>query len=127
MKPLAIVIAFDVGKLLVSASIPGRIISLVHELGFDRAEAAFHQGPTISFPAHRLDHPGCIEGLAVITGSILAAAIGVVDETRRQPLVLDGRGQSRDGQFCPHMVTHRPADDLAAEKIKHDGKIVPAF
>ena len=48
---------------------------MVHEFGFDRAKAAFHWSviPAISFPAHRLDHPGCIEDLAVIRGGILAA------------------------------------------------------
>jgi hypothetical protein len=49
---------------------------LVHEFGFDRAKAAFHQGivPTISRPAQGLDYPGCIEDLAVIGSGVLAAA-----------------------------------------------------
>ena len=55
---------------------------MVHEFGFDRAKAAFHWGviPAISFPTHGLDHPGCIEDLAVIGGGILAAAIGVMNQ-----------------------------------------------
>ena len=54
---------------------------MVHEFGFDRAKAAFHRGvvPTISLAAHRLDHAGSIEDLAVIGGGILAAAIGMMD------------------------------------------------
>ena len=57
-------------------SFPGWIASVVHEFSFDRAEAAFHRGvvPTISLAAHRLNHPGFIEDLSVISGSILAAA-----------------------------------------------------
>jgi len=76
MDPLTIVVSFDVGEQVMPGSIPGWITSLVHEFGFDRAKAAFHRGivPTISLPAHGLDHPGCIEDLAVISGSILAAA-----------------------------------------------------
>jgi hypothetical protein len=72
MKPLAIVISFDVGKQVMPHSIPGWITSLVHEFGFDRTKAAFHWGivPAISLPAHGLDHPGCIEDLAVISGRI---------------------------------------------------------
>ena len=75
MEPLTIVISFDVGEQVMPGSIPGWITSLVHEFGFD-PKAAFHRGivPTISLPAHGLDHPGCIEDLAVISGSILAAA-----------------------------------------------------
>jgi hypothetical protein len=65
MKPLAIVISFDIGKQVMPGSIPGWITSFMHEFGFDRAKAAFHWGivPTISLPAHRLDHPGFIEDL----------------------------------------------------------------
>ena len=68
MKPLTIVISFDVSEQIMPCSIPVWIASLVHEFGFDRAKAAFHRGivPTISLPAHGLDHPGCIEDLAVI-------------------------------------------------------------
>lgn len=129
MKPLAIVISFDVGKQVMPGSIAGWIASLVHELGFQGAEPAFHRRivEAISLPAHGLDHPGCIEELAVISGSILAATIGVVDEARRRLLALDGHGQGRDGQFRPHMVTHRPADDLPGEEIEDDGQIEPSF
>jgi transposase InsO family protein len=54
MKPLAIIISFDVGKQVMPGSNPGWIASFVHELGFDRAQAAFHRGivPANSFPAH---------------------------------------------------------------------------
>ncbi len=76
MKPLAIVISFDVSEQVMPGSIPGWITSFMHEFGFDRAKAAFHRGtvPTISLPAHRLDHPGFIEDLSVISAGILAAA-----------------------------------------------------
>ena len=49
---------------------------MVYEFGFDRAKATFHWSviPAISFPAHGLDHPGCIKDLAVIGSGILAAA-----------------------------------------------------
>ena len=40
---------------------------------------------------------------------------------------LDGHGQGCDGQVCPHVVTHRPADDFAGEEIEHDGQIEPPF
>ena len=81
MEPLTIIISFDVDEQFVAGGIPRWVACLVHEFGFDRAKAAFHRGivPAISFPAHGLDHPGCIKDLAVIGGSILAAAIGMMD------------------------------------------------
>jgi hypothetical protein len=95
MKPLAIVISFDVSEQIVPGSIPGWVASLVHEFGFDRAKAAFHRGIvlTISRPAHGLDYPGCIEDLAVIGSGVLAAAIGMMDQAWRRLLALDGHGQ----------------------------------
>ena len=42
MKPLTIVISFDVSEQIVPGSIPGRVASLMHEFGFDRAKAALH-------------------------------------------------------------------------------------
>jgi hypothetical protein len=129
MKPLTIVVSFDVGEQVVPGGIPGFVASLVNEFGFDRAKAAFHWRviPAISLPAHGLDHPGCIEDLAVTGGGVLAAAIGMVNEAWRRLLALDGHRQGRDGQFRPHVVTHRPANDLPREKIKHDSQIEPTF
>ncbi len=65
MQPLTIVISLDVYEQVMPGCIPGWITNLVHEFGFDRAKAAFHRGtvPAISFPAHGLDHPGCLEDL----------------------------------------------------------------
>ena len=73
MKPLTIVISFDVNERVMPGSFPGWIANEVHEFGFDRAKAAFHRGvvPTISLAAHRLDDGGSIEDLAVIRGAIL--------------------------------------------------------
>src|SRR6202045_4572034 len=65
--------------------------------------------------------------LAVTGRGVLAAAIGMVSEAGRRLLPLDGHGQGCDGQFCPHVVTHRPADDFAGEEIEHDGQIEPPF
>jgi hypothetical protein len=129
MKPLTIVISFDVSEQIVPGSLLVRVASLMHEFGFDRAKAAFHRGivPTISLPAHGLDHPGCIEDLAVIGSGVLAAAIGMMDQAWRRLLPLDGHGQCRDRQIRPHVVTHRPADDLPCEKIEHDSQIEPSF
>ena len=129
MEPLTIVVSFDVGEQVVPGGIPGWVASLVHEFSFQSAEATFHRSivPTISLPAHGLNHPGRAENLAVIGGGVLAAAIGMMDQAGRRLLPLDGHGQGRNGQFRPHVVTHRPADDFAGEEIEHDGQIEPPF
>ena len=63
----------------------------------------------------------------IVERAILAAAVGMVDQAGRRLLPLDGHGQGCDGQFRPHVVTHRPADDFAGEEIEHDGQIEPPF
>src|SRR6202162_1307933 len=82
MEPLTIVVSFDVGEQVVPCGIPGSVASLVHEFGFQSAEAAFHRCvvPTISLPAHGLDHPGCVVNLAVTGSGVLAAAIGMMSQ-----------------------------------------------
>jgi hypothetical protein len=129
MKPLAIVVSFNVSEQVMPGSIPSFVASLVHKFGFDRAKAAFHRRivPAISLPAHGLDHAGCIKDLAVISGGILAAAIRMMNEARRRFLPLDGHGKRCDGQFSPHVITHRPANDLPGEEIKHDSQIEPTL
>jgi hypothetical protein len=84
MEPPTIVISFDVSEQVMPGSFPGWITRLMHEFDFDRAKAAFHRGivPTISLPAHGLDHPGCIEDLAVIGGGIL----GGFNRSSQRPL-----------------------------------------
>jgi len=57
----------------------------------------------------------------------LAAAIGVMNQAWRRLLALESHGQGRDRQFRPHVVTHRPSNDLHCEKIEHDSQIEPAF
>jgi hypothetical protein len=129
MKSLTIVISFDVREQVMPRSILALIASLMHEFRFDSAEATFHWRvvPAISLPAHGLDHPGCAEKLAVMSGGVLAAAIRVVNQARRRFLSLDGHSEGRDSQLRPHMLTHRPANDLAGKKIEHDGQIEPSF
>src|SRR6202045_3619101 len=51
----------------------------------------------------------------------------MMDQAGQRLLPLDGHGQGRDGQFRPHVATHRPADDFAGEEIEHDGQIEPPF
>jgi len=83
--------------------------------------------PAISFSAHGLDHSGCLDEFAVFGGGVLAAAIGMVDQALRRLLPLDGHGQGRGGQFRPHVITHRPANNLPGARIEHGRQGEPAF
>ena len=55
MKPLTIVISFDVNEQIVPGSLPGRVASLMHEFGFDRAKAAFHAKKLRRFRTSHID------------------------------------------------------------------------
>ena len=59
------------------------------------------------FPAHRLDHAGGIEQLAVAAGGVLA--VGMVDEPATRALPLDRHGERRDRQFLTQVIAHRLA------------------
>jgi hypothetical protein len=128
MEPLTIVVSVDGGEQVVPGGRAGFVASLMHECGFQSAKTAFHRCivEPISLPAHGLDHPGRAEDLAV-GGGVLAAAIGMVDEPGRRLLPLYGHGEGGDGQFRPHVVTHRPSNNFAGEEIAHGGQIKPPF
>jgi hypothetical protein len=83
-------------------------VELLHD-GSIEIEFAYHNGDEAGLKAKR------------DTSSTACWAIGMVDQARRRLLALDGHGQGCDGQFRPHVVTHRPADDFAGEEIEHDG------
>ncbi len=59
MAPPTIGGSFDGGEHVVPGSIPGFVASLMHESGFQSAEATFHRGiaAAISLPAHGWNHP----------------------------------------------------------------------
>jgi hypothetical protein len=117
MKTLAIVISFDVGKQVMPGSIP-RWIASSYTSSVLIVPRQLSMG-TLSqqFPFRLMDWiiPAASRSLRVISGSVLAAAIGVVDEARRRRLPLDGHGQGRNGQFHPHVIAHRPANDPSCE------------
>ena len=58
MEPPTIVVSFDVGEQVVLCGIPGWEASLVHELGFQSAEAAFHRCIALCRLLHRASLDG---------------------------------------------------------------------
>lgn len=46
---------------------------------------------------------------------------------RRRPARVDGHVEGGQGQFCPQMGRHCPADHLSAEGVEHDRQITELF
>jgi hypothetical protein len=101
MKPLTIGVSVDGGEQVGPGGLPGWVASLMHEFGFQIAEAAFHRSIVFSnFPSGAW--------LGSSRPRRLAAAVGMVDQAGRRLFPLDG-------QTC----------DLPGKEIAHDGQIEP--
>jgi hypothetical protein len=76
VKPLTIIVSFDIGKQVSFRCFARGIRGLVDEFGFQRSKAAFHGRviPVISFSARGLDHSSCLDEFAVFGSGVLAAA-----------------------------------------------------
>ena len=128
IKPLAIVISFNLSEQIVPGSIPGWVASLVHEFGLI-CQSSFPSGhcpnnfPSGSWIGSSRLHRGPCGNRQRRIG----AAIGMMDQAWRRLLALDGHGQCRDRHVRPLVVTHRPANDLSGEKLEHDSQIMPSF
>src|SRR3954470_7574444 len=128
VDPPPIVIAFDVSEQLAPRCVAIGIVALVDEFGFQRAEETLHRRivPAIALAAHRLRDGGGLQDLAVVASGILAAAIGVMHETRRGAAPLDRHGQRGYGKFGTHMIAHRPANNFAGEQVEDHGSVALA-
>ena len=129
MDPLTIVVAFDIGEQVATGGIPIGVFALVNEFGFQGAEETLHRRivPAIRLAAHRLGDGGGPQDIAVVAGGVLAAAIGMMGETRPRAAALDRHGERRDGEFGAHVVAHCPADHLAGEQVEDHGQVEPGL
>src|SRR5580765_1642815 len=117
MDPLTIVVAFDIAEQVTPRGSPIGVFTLVDEFGFQRAEEALHGCivPAISLAAHRLDDGGVRQNIPVVAGGVLAAAVGMMDETRSRGAAAGCAAMVRLGA---HVVAHGPADHLAGEEVE---------
>jgi len=60
-------------------------------------------------------------------GGILDAAVGMVDQSRRRPLALDGHCERFQRDLGMKRLAHRPPDDLACVQIQDGCEIQPTF
>jgi len=127
VAPLAVIISFDVSEQVAASRLPADVVGVVNQLGLQGVEPAFHRGvvPAIALSAQGRHEAIRFQQRAVITGGVLAAAIGVVNEPGSWALPLDRHGQCGDRQLLAHVMAHRPSHHLTAEEIQDDGELQP--
>ena len=105
------------------------VFALMDEFGFQGAEDALDRRvvPAVWLAAHRWGDDGGLQDLVIIAGSILTAAIRVMDQARPRTAPLDGHGQCGHSGFGAHMLAHRPADDFPGESVEDHRQVEPAL
>ena len=129
MAPEAIVEALNVGKNIGSSSGPGEIVLVIDPLRFEAGKERLHGRVvvTVAGPAHA-SHDLMLgqEGLIIMAG-VLAAAVGMMEQTGRWPAGEEGHLQSIDGQLAVQAVAEGPANDPTREHIQDGCQIQPAL
>jgi hypothetical protein len=82
--------------------------------------------PTIAFSAHALPQAIGVQQFSVCLAGVLAAPVGVHEQTRLGLTRPNGHTQGITDQRRLHMWGHGPADELAREQIEHHGQVKPA-
>jgi len=100
-----------------------------HQPGLARGEAALRRRVVEAFarPARRADDTPRGAGEVVRPRRVLATAIGVVDQPRRQAPGLERHRQGVEGELGAPVVGHRPADHPAGVAVDEDRAVEPAF
>ena len=93
----------------------GRVVPMVHELALERPEETFDAGvvPAVAFSAHARRDAVRGEHLLVVSGGILAAAIGVVSQPRTGLPVRERYEKGLLGQLPGQSLAHRPTNHEA--------------
>ena len=99
-------------------------------LVLERPEEPFHDGVVVAAAgaAHRALDAQSPQGLLIGVAGVLAAAIAVVQQFAGRPVVAT-RSPAASAALTSRRrqrVAERPADDLAAEQVEHDGQVDPA-
>src|SRR3954452_16508224 len=124
-----IVIGLDGGEQVAPRGIAVGVFALMDEFGFQGAGDALDRriAPAVWLAAHRWGDGGGPQDVAIIAGSVLTAAIRVMDQARPRTAPLDGHGQCGHGKFGAHMLAHRPTNYLAGEPVEDHGQVEPAL
>ena len=95
------------------------------QFGLDGAEAGFHEGVVVAVggPAHALAELGSAQNGAISMAGVLAAAIAVVDESRRWLPVTDGLLEGFEDERVGHLLGQAPADDAARAQVEDESQV----
>ena len=102
---------------------------LPKQLCFDGFEEGFYGRVIIAIPftAHRHLEAVLPQQFLIIVGTVLAAAIRVMDATFGRLAQSDGHLQRPDRQVPFHPVGYGPPDDAARMQVQDDGQVEPPF
>ena len=129
MTPLPVVKHLDVFAYCAFRLCPCREVPMVNQLCLQAPPEALHRGvvEAISFSRHRYPETKLIQYRLVVLGTILPAAIRMMDSSCSRTMLLYGSEQRSSRQFRLHPVPHRITDDLAREHVLDPGQIKPAL
>jgi hypothetical protein len=115
MDPLTIAVAFDIGEQVAPRGVAIEVLALMDELGLQCAEETLDGRivPAVCLATYRLDDGSGVQDIAVVAGSVLTTAVGMMDKTRSRAPPLDRYGERDEDEFGAHMVAYGPADHLA--------------
>ena len=127
MASLAVVKAFDIFLYCGFRVGPGGVTLMVDQFVFQAAPEAFHGRVVIAIsPArHRRLHAELRHQFLIVMGAVLAAKVGVVNQTRRRAFVAHGLPQRRCRQRLRHALVHRVAHQLAGEHVLDAVQVKP--
>ncbi len=94
------------------------------QLAFQRREETLGHGVVVGVAdgSHRGPHSGFAAAISEGNGRVLRSLVAMMNDVARPPLA--NRHLERvEHKVGPEMIGHRPADDLAAPGVEHDGKV----
>jgi hypothetical protein len=129
VEPLAIVEDFDVFEDGGASRLGSRHRRAVDKFLLQGGEEALGDSvvPALAWAAKRLPDAVAGEGRAECFGGVLAATVGVEDETRCRLSLDDCHPERLEDEGCPHVVGDGKANDPPARQVDDDGEVRPAL
>src|SRR5471030_118486 len=129
VAPLAVVKAFDVFLYCCFRVSPGRVALMVHQLVFQAAPEALHGRVVVAVPParHGWLHAELLHQFLIVVSAVLAAAVGVMNQSRCRAFVAHGLPQCRCRQLLRHAFVHCVAHQLTGVHVLDAGQVKPAL
>ena len=100
-----------------------------HAFALEGSKETFHDRivVTITHTAHAQLSVGCHQAVLVGGAGVLAALVGMVQQSRSRTASHQGHAQGGFHQVGIHLRGHGPTDYSAGKQIQNGGQIQPAF